>query len=146
MAHDWKRFPELRSSEMADLYFESPHKQITENIMVEVVKVTDGDTIRVQWSERDFVFPVRFLNINAPEMSEGGSRARDWLKGQIEGEMVELQIDPKQRVGKYGRLLASIYYRGLDMGEQEVYLGISKPFDQRKEGEVILDLGDQEWA
>ncbi len=70
--HDFKRFPELTNSQMQIYYFESPHKQITEPFMAKVVKVTDGDTIRVTWAERDFNFPIRMAEIAAPELDERG--------------------------------------------------------------------------
>ena len=55
MAHDFKQFPELTNSQMVMYYFQSPHKQITEPFEAKVVKVTDGDTIRVLWAEREIV-------------------------------------------------------------------------------------------
>ena len=145
MAHDFVKFPELTNSQMQEEYFNSPHKQIVEDFRAKVVKVTDGDTIRVEWHERDFDFPVRMLDINAPEMAEGGKIARDWLANQIENAEVEILIDQDQRVGKYGRLLGKILHRGLDMGETMVHLGLAKPFEQRNEDKIILDLGDQKW-
>ena len=70
--HDFKRFPELTNAQMGLYYFESPHKQIFSNFVANVVGVHDGDTIRVLWRERDFTFPVRFMNIAAPELGERG--------------------------------------------------------------------------
>ena len=135
MAHDFIKFPELTNREIQE-HVISPHPQITEDIMVEVVKVIDGDTIRVKWEKRDFDFPVRFLGIDAPEMNEGGEEAREYLKGVIEGEEVELKIDPNQRVGKYGRLLAKIISLGMDMGETMIKIGLVKDFDSRNEGKI----------
>jgi len=135
MAHDFVKFPELTNSQLQE-HIVSPFPQITEDIRVEVIKVIDGDTIKVRWDMRDFDFPVRFLDINAPEMSEGGGEARDYLKGVIEGEEVELQIDPNQRVGKYGRLLAKIISLGMDMGETMMRLGLAKSFENRNEGQI----------
>ncbi len=72
MAHDFVRFPELRNSQLDFYYWESPHKQIFEDFIATVVKVTDGDTIRVETDFRDFDFPVRFLDIAAPELRKKG--------------------------------------------------------------------------
>ncbi|GAH04240.1 unnamed protein product, partial [marine sediment metagenome] len=78
--HDFIRFPELTNSQMSELYYQSPHKQITESFRCECIKVIDGDTIRVKWFERDFDFPVRVLEINAPELNEAhGQEVKDWL-------------------------------------------------------------------
>jgi len=117
-------------------YFESPHKQITEDIVVKVIKVSDGDTIRVEWSERDFAFPVRFADLAAPELNEkGGEKARDWLESRILGKEVQLILSPK-RVEKWGRLLASVLHGGQDVGEEETMLGLAKKWEQRKEGSI----------
>jgi len=134
MAHDFKKFPELTNSQMEFYYFSSPHKQITEDFRAEVIKVHDGDTITVRWRERDFDFPVRFIGINAPELSEGGRVSRDWLANVIEGEMIDIKIDKNQRVGKFGRLLGSVNSLGMDLGETMVRLGLATPFDQKDEG------------
>ena len=56
--HDFKRFPELTNGQMGLYYFDSPHKQIAENFFAKVVKVSDGDTIRVKADFRDFNFLV----------------------------------------------------------------------------------------
>lgn len=135
MAHDFVRFPELTNRQLQE-HIASPHPQITEDIIVKVVKVVDGDTIRVEWDERDFDFPVRLLGIDAPEMNEGGEEAREYLKGVIEGEEVMLKIDKTQRVGKYGRLLAKVISLGMDMGEAMIRIGLATSFENRDEGKI----------
>ena len=135
MTHDFIKFPELTNSQLQE-HIVSPFPQITDDIRVEVIKVIDGDTIKVRWEMRDFDFPVRFLDINAPEMSEGGEEAREYLEGVIEGEEVELKIDPNQRVGKYGRLLAKIISLGMDMGETMIRIGLATTFKGRNEGQI----------
>jgi len=82
MAHDFKRFPELTNRQMNLYYFESPHKQITQDFVAKVVKVTDGDTIRVKWEDRDFDFPIRFIDIAAPELDEIGGAKKPELVGE----------------------------------------------------------------
>ena len=118
MPHDFNKFPELTNAQMELYYFESPHKQITEDFVAEVVKVTDGDTVRVTCSFRDFDFPVRFLDINAPEMNEpNGREVQQWLESEILGTEVDITIDRNHRVDKWGRILGKIINRGMDMGE-----------------------------
>lgn len=137
MGHDFINWPELTNAEMQVYGFESPHKQITQDIRARVVKVVDGDTIHVRWTERDFAFPVRFLDINAPEMSEPrGKEVREWLEQQILDEEVDLIIDPDRRVGKWGRLLAHVFSRGMDMGTAMIMLGLATEFDKRNEGKI----------
>ena len=132
---DFIRFPELTNRQIEE-HVISPHPQITEDIFVEVIKVIDGDTIRVKWKKRDFDFPVRFLGIDAPEIGEGGKEAREYLKNVIEGEEVLLKIDPNQRVGKYGRLLAKIHSLGMDMGETMMRIGLVTSFEGRNESKI----------
>jgi len=130
MAHDFQKYPELTNSQMQILYFDSPHRQITDDFIADVVKVTDGDTIRVKWSERNFNFPVRLANINAQEMQNGGEEAKEWLKKEIEGEEVEVKINKKNRVGKYGRLIGTIMYAGVNINQMSETLGYAKKFGE----------------
>ena len=135
MAHDFKNYPELTNSQAQMYYWESPHKQIFSDFIGKVVKVHDGDTITLSTSFRDFVFPLRFLNTNAPELSEeGGHEARDHLEGILLGQEVEIKIDPKQRVGKWGRLLGEVMFKGMNMNEEMMRSGFSTTFEQRNEG------------
>lgn len=148
MAHDFKRFPELTNSQMDFYYFESPHKQITEDFRAKVVKVKDGDTISVSCEFRDFVFPVRFFGTNAPEMSEGGKEAKSWLEDQILNEDVTIMIDRNIRVGKWGRLIGRVMHRGMDMGVMMMMLGLATSFEKRNEGKIPKlnkDLAIEQW-
>ena len=120
MAHNFKLWPELTNNQMQIYYFESPHKQITEPFLAEVVKVTDGDTIRVLWAERDFNFPIRMAEIAAPELDErGGLDSQKFLSNEILGEEVEI-IPTKMRVEKWGRLLANVIFLGMDMSANSI--------------------------
>lgn len=141
MVHDFVRFPELTNSQMDVYYWNSPHKQIVDSFHCRVVKVTDGDTIRVETNFRDFDFPIRLLDINAPEMNEGGQEAKDWLTDQVLNAEIEVIVDPFQRVGKWGRLLGKIFHRGMDMGETMMILGLATKFDERNEGKI----GEIKW-
>ncbi len=128
MTHDFKRFPELANSQMEMYYWDSPHKQIVDDFNAEVVRVIDGDTIRVKWIERDFVFPVRLLNINAAEIDEGGLASKKWLESQILNQEVTIIINQKQRVGKFGRLLGIITHLGRNINQLSIESGYSVPF------------------
>ena len=135
--HDFKQFPELTNNQMQFYYFQSPHKQITENFFAKVIRVTDGDTIQVEWSERNFDFPIRFLDINAPEMNEErGQEVKEWLRHRIENEEVEIMINKKNRVDKWGRLLGRIFHRGMDTGQEMRDLGLVTSFEARNEGKI----------
>lgn len=135
--HDYKNYPELTNTELAILELSSPHPQITEDFKALVVKVHDGDTVTLRTDFRDFDFPLRFLGTNAPELNElGGKESREWLKSMIEGQTVQILIDPNNRVGKYGRLLGAIVHKGMNMSEISVINGQATPFDNRNEGKI----------
>ena len=126
--HDFKKFPELTTHQMQFYYFDSPHRQILEDFRAKVVKVIDGDTIKVKWDERDFDFRVRFSNIAAPEMDEGGRDSKQWLEKEILNEEIDILINPKMRVGKWGRILGEVLHRGLNINELSLQLNYSVPF------------------
>ncbi|MEA2037866.1 MAG: hypothetical protein U9O94_10250, partial [Nanoarchaeota archaeon] len=118
MAHDFKKHPELKDGQMQFYYFESPHKQITEGFLGKVVKVTDGDTIRVETDFRDFTFPVRLSRIAAPEIKEeGGLASAKWLAEKILGEEVYIKVNPHNRVGKWGRIIGDVMLGRESMSE-----------------------------
>ena len=134
--HDFVKYPELTDAQMPELGFTSPHQQITEDFDATVVRVHDGDTVTLSTDFRDFNFPLRMADIDSPELNEGGEEAREWLKGQIEGEDVQILIDRNNRVGKYGRLIGRIISRGIDVGMMELTLGIAKAFGKKNEGKI----------
>lgn len=134
MMHDFKKFPELGNRQMEIYYFQSPHKQIIEDFKARVVKVTDGDTIRVTTDFRDFDFPVRLADISAPELNEeGGREGRDWLAERILGEEVEILIDMKNRISRWGRVLGHVIHQGVDMNEMIVNMGLAVSWEERPE-------------
>lgn len=136
MAHDFKNFPELTNSQMDIYYFDSPHKQITEDFTAEVVKVHDGDTITVRWSDRDFDFPIRLADINAPELNQpGGHEARSWLEKRILNETIDIILS-ERRVEKWGRILGTIYHNGLNVAEEEIQRGLAQSWEERHIGEI----------
>jgi endonuclease YncB( thermonuclease family) len=135
--HDFKKYPELTNTELQSLRFSSPHAQIEEDFEAAVVKVHDGDTITLKTDFRDFNFPLRFLDINAPELNEPkGKESRDWLKRQILNKKVKIEINRKNRVDKYGRLLGRVIYNGISMNETAVMTGHATPFARRNEGKI----------
>jgi endonuclease YncB( thermonuclease family) len=135
--HDYDKYPELTNTELQEQGFTSPFPQITEDFSASVVKVHDGDTITLRTDFRDFDFPLRFLDINAPELSEpGGRESQQWLEGQILDQEVQIMLNQQDRVDKYGRLLGWVIYQGMNMGEIEVMQGRATPFDNRNEGKI----------
>ncbi len=137
MAHDFKNFPELTNNQMQFYYWESPHKQVTESFWGKVVKTTDGDTIHVKWAEREKPVVIRLLDTAAPERKEkGGEESRNWLESQIMGEDIEVIIDPKERVGKWGRILGTIFHGGFNINEESIRTGHAVTWDERKQASI----------
>ena len=146
--HDYKEFPELTNKQLEEFGFNSPHPQIINDFNATVVKVHDGDTVTLRVPWRDFDFPLRLNGIDAPEMSEGGEVARDWLSSQILNKDVMIKINRRNRVGKYGRLIGSVLSGGIDMGEAELTLGYVVPFGKKNEGQpepISKILRDGKW-
>jgi|TARA_B100001971_G_scaffold204893_1_gene221645 endonuclease YncB( thermonuclease family) len=137
MAHDFKNFPELTNRQMQVYYFESPHKQVTEDFRGRVIKVTDGDTIRVEWEERELPVTIRMAKLAAPESKEkGGLESKTWLSEQIMGKEVDVKLS-KKRVEKWGRILATIYSKGMNIGDESIRMGHAVSWDNRNAGGSI---------
>ena len=122
--HDFKKYPELTNKQLREAPFESPHQQITEDFFADVISVHDGDTIRLRTDFRDFTFPLRFLEIDAPELGEGGEEAGNWLRARLLGAKVQIIMDPINRVDKWGRLLGQVFHNGLDVGTEMLQRGL----------------------
>ena len=138
--HDYKQFPELTNKQLQEFGFSSPHPQIEADFRATVMAVTDGDTVTLRTTFRDFDFPLRLLDVDAPELSEGGDETKLWLQQLIEGQDVDVLINSLNRVGKYGRLLGTIMFNGLNVAQEEIHLGLAVPFGRKKESEVP-DIG-----
>lgn len=148
--HDFKQYPELNNTDLANFGFMSPHEQIERDFTAQVVKVHDGDTVTLRTNFRDFDFPLRLANIDAPELNTGvpGEESKDFLKELVEGEFIEIKINRFNRVGKYGRLLGNIMLNGLDVGQLMLVFGYALPFERRLEGElpdINKELGLKNW-
>ena len=137
--HDFIRFPELTNSQMGLYYFDSPHQQIAEDFDARVIRVVDGDTLRLEVSFRDFDFPLRISNLLAPELNEaGGVKSKARMKSLVEGKLVEVIINKANRVGKWGRLLGEVRESGFDIGQQMINEGFAISLDEEQMG--IKDL------
>ena len=128
--HDFKRFPELTNNQMGFYYFDSPHEQITKDFTARVVKVSDGDTIRVETDFRDFDFPIRFLDTDATEMdTSDGVKSQRWLENLILGKEIEVLMDDTNRVEKWGRLLGEILFQGININKQSILENFAVRFE-----------------
>lgn len=143
MTHNFDTHPELTNRQMDLYYFQSPHKQIFEDFSARVVEVHDGDTVKLQWSERDFPFKLRMAKMAAPELKEkGGIESRDWLAALVLNQMVEIKIDPRNRVGKFGRLVGEMFFQGVSLVETSNTAGHSIPFGEIPMGMIKDSIKD----
>lgn len=130
--HNFKLFPELTNSQMQIYYFDSPHKQLIGTFQAKIVKVIDGDTVRLEIDERDFSFPLRMADIAAPELDEPrGPESQRWLSTQIMNEEVTIVLD-RSRVEKWGRLLGTIILMGMDINHRSIDEGHATSWEGRK--------------
>lgn len=96
-----------------------------------VKRVRDGDTITVETPTR-FSVPhkvdVRILGIDTPEFDDDGWEARQHLDSLLRpGHKITLVLDPTQTsTDVYGRVLAYVQYRGVDVGECMVRDGYAR--------------------
>lgn len=97
-----------------------------------VVDVYDGDTITV---EIDLGFTskrlekLRLAGINAPELKkeerEAGLKSRDILRKWILDKKVVV-LTEKDKTGKYGRYIATVYYDGENINKKLVDQGYAE--------------------
>jgi len=101
-----------------------------------VLRVIDGDTIVVNINlgfGLMFKETIRFLDYDSPETFRPtceeeralGKEATKWLKQQIHDEDIILYVPKKER-GKYGRVLAIVYYDETNMQEEMIKRGYIK--------------------
>jgi len=139
MTHDFKAWPELTNNQMQFYYLESPHKQITDDITVEVVGVHDADTVRVKWSERDFTFPIRFADTAAPEIATPeGRAAQQFMQNRLLGKTIDVHVNPDNRVDKWGRILGLISEGGQDVGEELIFRGLATSWNDRNANQDLM--------
>lgn len=99
-----------------------------------VLSVYDGDTITVQIDcgfDITIKQKVRLLGINTPEIRgeerELGLKARNYLRELILRQNVIIKTE-KDKTGKYGRLLGTIYLGEMNINEHLINEGFAKPY------------------
>ena len=83
-----------------------------------VARVVDGDTIDIEIPDRDKPFTrIRLWGVDAPEVGRGGgagdhfaAEATAFAEQTLAGRDVHVVLSPKDTRGKYGRLLAYVYF------------------------------------
>jgi micrococcal nuclease len=95
-----------------------------------VVRVVDGDTIRVRLGDR--LETVRYIGVNTPELHHpskgaepGGRAAHSVNRRLVEGRRVRLEMDVQVR-DRYGRLLAYVWAGETMINAELVRLGYAQ--------------------
>lgn len=92
-----------------------------------VTEVLDGDTVKVEVT-------VRLDEVDCPEKNQlGGSKSIEWMRDNLRGEKIFL-VGMKREF--YGRILAHVRKRGLDVGEQLVGKGLCWQYKSSKDEEL----------
>lgn len=103
-----------------------------------VVKVTDGDTLKVRIAGVG-VRPVRVLGIDTPEVYGGRECGGDAASAQMDllapvGSRVQLESDPSQADrDRYGRWLRYVSRQGLDVGREQIRRGLAQTYVYRND-------------
>nr|WP_255726761.1 thermonuclease family protein [Sporosarcina sp. ACRSM] len=100
-------------------------------IPVELVKVIDGDTIKINYEGKEQ--NVRYLLIDTPETNHPrlgkqpfGEEAKERNRELINSGKLEIEFDIGERIDKYGRLLAYIYVDGESVQETLLEEGLAR--------------------
>jgi micrococcal nuclease len=106
----------------------APHPRLLDAV---VVRVVDGDTIRVKLGD-DRVERVRYIGVNAPELHHprkgeepGGRQAAAVNRQLVDGRRVRLELDVRLR-DRYGRLLAYVWVDDVMVNAELVSLGYAQ--------------------
>lgn len=101
-------------------------------LTLKVVKVIDGDTIKVDYKGKSE--SLRFLLIDTPEMHderfEGGSQpfaidAKDRLEELLKDRKIDVEIGIQER-DKYGRLLGYVFVNNINIQEILLKEGLAR--------------------
>lgn len=85
----------------------------TAQINALVTRVIDGDTFEATWNASQHT--IRLEGVDSPEMSQSyGESSKKALERLILNKIVS--VSPKGK-DHYGRVVATVYYRYLDVGE-----------------------------
>jgi len=105
---------------------------------VEVLKIVDGDTIDVRIDLGFNVWHkcrVRLMGINAPESRTSdkaekvrGLAAKEWLKDILESAQSDIEMQ-SHGVGKYGRVLGTLFINNVDINAMMVKEGHAVEYD-----------------
>lgn len=107
-----------------------PAREVTARVFA-VESIVDGDTIRIMYDGEST--KLRIANIDTPERAHPDyDKATQALRELIEGREITIDFtDPKGKRDNWGRLLASVFVDGRDVGETMVEAGWAEPWPNK---------------
>ena len=98
-----------------------------------VTGVYDGDTITADINVGLNIVLIgeklRLFGIDAPEVRGSsrpeGLKSRDWLRRLILNRDIYIKTLPKDKKGKYGRYIVTVYYKNVNVNEAMVKVGFA---------------------
>lgn len=123
---------ELQNTHISGFSLGKPVKQ-TQELQGKVVKVIDGDTIRVLDSAKQ-EHKIRLYGIDAPEKKQAfGNKAREYLASLIAGKEVKVLVKDKDR---YQRNIGLVELNGMDINKEMVKNGYAHAYTEYSEDYV----------
>jgi endonuclease YncB( thermonuclease family) len=100
------------------------------------ISILDGDTIRVESSDR-VVYQVRLAGIDAPEKGQPfGEDSRRNLSRILLGKLVVVQ---SYKTDRYGRLVGKVFLDGSDISLMQIRAGLAWHYKQYQKEQSELD-------
>lgn len=105
-------------------------------IIGQVIKVTDGDTITVLDANKD-QFKVRLSGIDAPEKKQAfGNASKQSLANMVAGQMVTVGYNKRDR---YGRIIGKVMFKGADVNLEQVKRGLAWHYKKYEREQDVED-------
>ena len=102
-----------------------------------VMKVTDGDTIIIETSEKER-HKIRLTEIDAPERDQPwGQRASRALSIKVMGKNIVAKVSGTDR---YNRILAQIFYKGRNINHEMVIEGHAWAYRRYLTNNELLEM------
>ena len=87
-----------------------------EEFKARVIKVTDGDTLRIDIIGGKKNQRLRFQAIDAPEINQAyGKQSAKFLADLVKNKVVTIKVDPKRKYDHYDRMLGKVFVDNKDV-------------------------------
>lgn len=105
-------------------------------IIGQVIKVTDGDTITVLDANKD-QYKVRLSGIDAPEKKQAfGNVSKQPLADMVVGQVVTVGYNKRDR---YGRIIGKVMFKGTDVNLEQIKRGYAWHYKKYEKEQDVED-------